>query len=214
LCAGIAKLGISALRLSPPYHDYRMPAELTRADYAVSSNVARTIDATRQAVIDTRSVADWLVGEGFERIGLLGTSLGSCYVFLASTHDPRFEVNVSNHCSTYVADVVWEGLSTQHIRQSMESSVTLEQLRETWLAISPPSYIHRYAKLKKKSLFIYARYDTTFPVRFSQQVIAKARELGMDHKAVVLPCGHYTLGETPFKFFDGYHICSFLKRHL
>ena len=54
LCAGLAKLGISALRLSLPYHDYRMPGELKRADYAVSSNVARTIDATRQAVIDTR----------------------------------------------------------------------------------------------------------------------------------------------------------------
>ncbi len=39
----------SALRLSLPYHDYRMPAELKRADYAVSSNVGRTIDATRQA---------------------------------------------------------------------------------------------------------------------------------------------------------------------
>jgi len=214
LCVGLAKLGISALRLSPPYHDYRMPAELTRADYAVSSNVGRTIDATRQAVIDTRSAGDWLFAEGFERVGLLGTSLGSCYAFLASTHDPRFEVNVYNHCSTYVADVVWEGLSTRHIRESLESSITLDQLRATWMAISPPSYIDRYAKLKKKSLFIYARYDTTFPVRFSQQVIEKVRELGMDHQAVVLPCGHYTTGETPFKYIDGYHICKFLKRHL
>ena len=88
LCVGLAKLGISALRLSPPYHDYRMPAELKRADYAVSSNIARTIDATRQAVIDTRSAVDWLVSQGFERVGIVGTSLGSCYAFLASTHDP------------------------------------------------------------------------------------------------------------------------------
>jgi len=214
LCVGLSKLGISALRLSPPYHDYRMPPELTRADYAVSSNIGRTIDATRQAVIDIRSAGDWLFQEGFERVGLLGTSLGSCYTFLASTHDPRFKVNVYNHCSTYFADVVWEGLSTMHIRQSLESAVTLDELRECWLAISPPSYIDRYAKLPKKSLFIYARYDTTFPVRFSKQVIEKAKELGMDHKAVVLPCGHYTLGETPFKFMDGYHICNFLKRNL
>jgi dienelactone hydrolase len=214
LCVGLAKLGISALRLSPPYHDYRMPAELKRADYAVSSNIARTIDATRQAVIDTRSAVDWLVSEGFERVGIVGTSLGSCYAFLASTHDPRIAVNVFNHCSTYFADVVWEGLSSQHIRQSLEPEVTLEQLRDAWMVISPPHYIERYAKLKKKTLFIYARYDTTFPLRFSEQVIARARELKMDYKAVVLPCGHYTLGETPFKFLDGYHICSFLKRNL
>ena len=214
LCAGLAKLGIWSLRLSLPYHDFRMPAELQRADYAVSSNVARTIDATRQAVIDTRSCADWLEQQGFESIGIVGTSLGSCYAFLASVHDPRLKVNVFNHCSTYFADVVWEGLSTQHIRQSIESSVTLEQLRDAWMAISPPHYIERYGELGKKPLFIYARYDTTFPTRFSEQVIAKARELGFEHKAVVLPCGHYTLGETPFKFLDGYHICKFLKQNL
>ena len=42
----------------------------------------------------------------------------------------------------------------------------------------------------------------------------RVRELGMDHKVVVLPCGHYTLGETPFKFIDGYHICRFLTKNL
>lgn len=214
LCVGLSKLGIAALRLSMPYHDYRMPAELQRADYAVSANVARTIDATRQAVIDVRSCVDWLQQQGFERIGLVGTSLGSCYGFLASVHDPRIEVNVFNHCSTYFADVVWEGLSSQHIRESLEPAIELEQLRECWSVISPPNYIERYAAMKKRTLFIYAKYDTTFPVRFSEQVIEKARELRMDHKSVVLPCGHYTLGETPFKFIDGYHICSFLKRNL
>src|SRR5215471_18821288 len=214
LCAGLAKLGVSALRLSIPYHDYRMPAELERADYAVSSNVGRTIDATRQAVIDTRSCIDWLEGEGFENIGIVGTSLGSCYAFLASVHDHRLKVNVFNHCSTFFADVVWEGLSTPHIRESLESAVTLDQLRDAWKAISPPYYIERYAGLDKKPLFIYARYDTTFPTRFSEQVIQKARELGFEHEAVALPCGHYTLGETPFKFIDGYHICRFLKRNL
>jgi pimeloyl-ACP methyl ester carboxylesterase len=191
-----------------------MPPELERADYAVSANVARTVDATRQAVIDTRSCADWLERMGYERIGLVGTSLGSCYAFLASSHDPRFEVNVFNHCSTYFADVVWEGLSSQHIRQSLEPAITLDRLREAWGVISPPHYIERYSTLKKKSLFIYARYDTTFPLHFSEQVMAKARELNLDHKAVMLPCGHYTMGETPFKFIDGYHICSFLKRNL
>lgn len=214
LCRGLAKLGISTLRLSLPYHDYRMPEELERADYAVSSNVARTIDATRQAVIDTRCCADWLESEGYTSIGLVGTSLGSCYAFLASVHDARLKVNVFNHCSTFFADVVWEGLSTRHIRESLETAVTLEQLRDVWMAISPPYYIERYARLGKKPLFIYALYDTTFPTRFSEQVVRKARELDFPHEVAALPCGHYTLGETPFKYIDGYHICRFLKRNL
>ena len=214
LCAGMAKFGINALRVSLPYHDFRMPAELERADYAVSSNLGRTVDATRQAVIDTRCCVDWLESQGFESIGIVGTSLGSCYAYLASVHDARLKVNVFAHCSTYFADVVWEGLSTQHIRQGLESNVTLEQLRDAWDVISPPNYVERYARLGKKPLFLYARYDTTFPTRFSEQVIAKARELGFEHRVVAMPCGHYSLGETPFKFIAGYHICNFLKRNL
>jgi Dienelactone hydrolase and related enzymes len=162
LCRGISRLGISALRISLPYHDYRMPAELERADYAVSSNVGRTIDATRQAVIDVRCCLDWLESRGYESLGIVGTSLGSCYAFLASAHDERLQVNVFNHCSSYVADVVWTGLSTQHIRQGMEGEIGLEQLREVWMAISPANYMDKFARTRKKSKFIYTTYDTTF----------------------------------------------------
>lgn len=214
LCRGIAKMGISALRLSLPYHDLRMPAELRRADYAVSANVARTIDSTRQAVIDTRCCFDWLEQQGYQDLGIIGTSLGSCYAFLASAHDHRIRVNVFNHCSTYFADVVWEGLSSRHIRESLEEAIDRETLRELWSAISPPSYSQKFAEKKKRSKFIYTRYDTTFPLHLSEQVIQAAREWNWDHEAAVLPCGHYTLGEFPFKFMAGYHICSFLKKNL
>ena len=106
------------------------------------------------------------------------------------------------------------GYGGKHIRESFNGHITLDELRDAWSAISPPHYIERYASFNKKTLFIYARYDTTFPLRFSEQVVEKAKELGMDHKAVALPCGHYTVGKTPFKFLDGYHICSYLKRNL
>ena len=214
LCRGLSRLGISTLRISLPYHDYRMPPELQRADYAVSSNVCRTIDATRQAVIDVRCCLDWLESQGFDRLGIVGTSLGSCYAYLASAHDPRISVNVFNHCSTHFADVVWSGLSTQHIRQSMEEYIDLDRLRQAWMAISPVNYMEKFAARKHKSLFIYAKYDTTFLPEYSRQVVAKVREQRLDHRVVALPCGHYTLGESPFKFIDGYHICSFLKRAL
>ena len=214
LCRGLRRLGISALRISLPYHDYRMPAELQRADYAVSSNVCRTIDATRQAVIDVRCCFDWLESQGYERLGIVGTSLGSCYAYLASAHDPRIAVNVFNHCSSHFADVVWTGLSTQHIRQGIEEHIDLDRLRAAWMAISPANYMRKFAARKHKSLFIYAKYDTTFLPEFSRQVVEKIREYDLDHRVIALPCGHYTLGESPFKFIDGYYICSFLKRAL
>jgi dienelactone hydrolase len=215
LCRGIRMLGISALRISLPYHDLRMPAELRRAEYAVSSNVGRTIDATRQAVADVRSCFDWLEQQGYERLGIVGTSLGSCYAFLASAHDPRISVNVFNHCSSYFADVVWTGLSTQHVRQGFEQHIDVERLRELWSAISPANYMDRYARWPaKKSKFIYATYDTTFLPELSRAIIARIAEHGIDHQVAVLPCGHYTMGEAPYKFLDGYHVCSFLKKWL
>jgi pimeloyl-ACP methyl ester carboxylesterase len=214
LCEGIAKLGISALRISLPYHDRRMPPELTRADYAVSANIGRTIDATRQSVIDVRSCYDWLEHRGYTDLGIVGTSLGSCYAFLATAHDPRIRVNVFNHCSTYFADVVWTGLSTRHIRQGIEDQIDADRLRAAWDCISPVHYMDRFAALKKRSFFLYATYDTTFLPEFSRKVVEHVRQRGLDHKLVVMPCGHYTLGESPFKFVAGYQIISFLKRNL
>jgi hypothetical protein len=214
LCAGIQRLGISVLRLSLPYHDARMPAGLSRADFAVSSNICRTIDATRQAVIDTRCCFDWLEQQGYTELGIVGTSLGSCYSFLASAHDPRIRVNVFNHCSTYFADVVWEGLSTRHVRESLDGMVDIETLRKLWLCISPPSYWERFIHRDTVSKFIYTRYDTTFPRHLSQQVIEGARQHLKRYEATELPCGHYTMGEFPFKYITGYQICAFLKRNL
>ncbi len=214
LCEGIAALGITALRLSLPYHDHRMPPELHRADFAVSANVARTIDATRQAVIDVRACFDWLEGEGFEDLGIVGTSLGSCYAFLASAHDNRLKTNVFNHCSTTFADVVWTGLSTRHIREGIENEITVDRLRKVWDCVSPVHYIDQFAAMKKKSFFMYTTYDTTFRPEFSRQIVEQIRRSGANHKLVVLPCGHYTMGETPFKFIAGYHIVNFLKRNL
>lgn len=215
LAKGIAKFGISALRLSLPYHDFRMPAELHRADYAVSSNVGRTMEATRQAVADVRACVDWLIDQGYSEIGIVGTSLGSCYAFLASTFDPRIKVNVYNHCSSYVADVVWTGLSTVHVRKGLEGHLDQERLRDLWGAISPMNYLRHYAAHShKKNLFIYTQYDTTFLPEFSRQIVGAIADHGIAHKVVALPCGHYTMGESPFKFMDGYQIINFLKRNL
>ena len=129
LCRILNKLGISVLRLSMPYHDIRRPAEIQRADYAVSANIGRTLDATRQGVLDIRCCLDWLEQQGYTKLGILGTSLGSCYAFLAAAHDARIKVAAFNHASTYVADVTWHGQSTRHVRQGIEKEISLERLR-------------------------------------------------------------------------------------
>src|ERR1043166_9384745 len=167
-------LGMTALRLTLPYHQERKPPEIERAEHLVSSNIGRTIQSMRQATLDTRAAVRWLKQEGFERIGILGTSIGSCTAFLAFAHDEAINVGVFNHVSGYVADVVWKGISTQHVKQGIESELTLEELREFWNPISPVPFVPRLRNMQRRPMrFIAARYDLTFPVDMSKQVIAE-----------------------------------------
>jgi dienelactone hydrolase len=212
LCRVLNRLGISVLRLSMPYHDIRRPAEIRRADYAVSANIARTLDASRQGVIDVRCCLDWLEQRGYSELGIVGTSLGSCYAFLAAAHDARIKVAAFNHASTYFADVVWHGQSTRHIREGLEGKIDVARLRELWAAISPMSYFEQFARWPRKSLIVYAKYDLTFLPQFSRQVVNEFERYNLDHKVAVLPCGHYSTGETPYKYIDGWHLATFLGR--
>jgi hypothetical protein len=218
LCTLFNRMGVSALRLSKPYHDIRRPADLDRSDYAVSANIGRTISACRQAVVDIRSCLDWLGEQGYEHFGVLGTSLGSCYGYLASAHDARLRVNAFNHASTAFGDVVWTGQSTRHIRQAVqEAGLTQDRVRALWAAVSPVSYYEQFRGIEangpgKNVLIIYADYDLTFPREYSLQVVDAFRRSGLRHEVRVLPCGHYTTGETPYKFIDGWYMGSFVHR--
>ena len=208
----LARFGISALRLSLPYHDDRMPPELTRADYIVSSNIVRTVQVCRQAVLDAKRAIDWLVLQGYERIGILGTSLGSCLAMLTTAHEPRIRAQALNHVSPWFADVVWRGLSTRHVREGLDGHVELPRLRDLWRPISPLSYLDQVRHAQ--TLLVYARYDLTFPVDLSRTLVDAFRERGLPHEVSVLPCGHYSTGMPPFKFMDGYLLTRFLRRNL
>ena len=218
LCTIFNKMGISALRLSKPYHDIRRPAELERSDYTVSANIGRTLSACRQAVVDIRCCIDWLEEQGYEHFGVLGTSLGSCYAFMASAHDPRIRVNAFNHASTAFGDVVWAGQSTRHVQEALETAgLTQDRVRELWAAVSPCSYYDKIASEAaggpdKKVLLVYANYDLTFPKKYSLQVVDAFQKVGLNFEKRVLPCGHYTTGETPYQYIDGWYMGSFVYR--
>lgn len=209
------KVGITALRLTLPYHEKRMPPPLERADYLVAPNVGQTIQSVRQAVLDTKSAVRWLKQEGYEKIGLVGTSIGSCVGFLSFVHDLNIDAGVFNHVSSYFADVVWKGLSTYHVRESLEKVVKLEDLREYWMPISPAAFMKKLSgQPPRPQRYIYTLYDLTFPIDLSRQTLSLLRENNIKHSKTVLPCGHYTLGEKPWVYLDGYKIVSFLRKNL
>jgi hypothetical protein len=215
LCKFFNKVGISSLRLTLPYHEERMPPELTRADYLVAPSVGRTLQSLRQSVVDTRSAVRWLKQQGYEKIGVVGTSIGSCVGFFAFCHDMTIDAAVFNHVSGYPADVVWHGLSTYAVKEGIGDNLELDELREYWLPISPMAYMDRLSKLPPRpQRYIYTLYDLSFPVDLSRDVMRELRRLKIKHSKAAIPCGHYTLGTKPWVYLDGYKIISFLHKHL
>jgi hypothetical protein len=212
LCRAIQRAGITSLRLSLPYHHHRKPAELERSEYLVSPNIGRTLTAIRQAVVDTRRAADWLFARGYRRVGIVGPSVGSCIGFLTFAHDERFSTGVFIHVSSFFADVVWNGLSTKHVKQSLESAVDLQQLRFLWSPISPYPFIKRLRGTDRKFLMLSGRYDTTFLPALSQQGYDEFDRCQVPYKLSWLPCGHYTMGQFPFSALAGYQIVKFLRK--
>jgi hypothetical protein len=214
LCGLLNRTGIAALRLSLPYHDRRMLPGFQRADFMVSANIGRTLQANRQAVLDTRAAVHWLAGEGYERIGIVGTSLGSCIAFLTFIHEPKLNVGVYYHVSSYFGDVVWEGLTTAHVRKGLETAVGRQDVRNAFLAISPNSYVNRLAGDERRGLMISALYDLSFTPELSRMLFEECDRYGVTFERALMRCGHYTLGRAPYKYYAGFLLANYLRKHL
>jgi hypothetical protein len=214
LCRMLNHFGLSALRLSLPYHDFRMPDELKRADYMLSPNLGRTLQSIRQAVVDSRAALDWLETRGYTKFAILGTSIGSCVALITLAHDSRLALGVMNHVSPYFADVAWKGISTRHVRMGLDGNINLEDLREIWMPISPRAYFKKLKGTGKKSLLVHALYDFTFPPDLSKEVLKDYRNLRLPHSTFALYCGHYTSGVFPFNIMLGYTMCSYIRKNL
>ena len=145
--------------------------------------------------------------QGYEHFGILGTSLGSCYGFIAAAHDPRLKVCAFNHASTWFGDVVWTGQSTRHIRAAFEAAGLTQDLRcaRSSAASAPWPTWSSFAASPKRVLVVHAKYDLTFLEEFSLDVLRSFDRHRIDYVSRVLPCGHYTTGETPYKYIDAWY---------
>ena len=98
------------------------------------------------------------------------------------------------------------------MRQGLDGHIELDLLRTLWKPISPQWYLERLRS--KKILLVYAKYDLTFPVDLSEELVRAFKDRGIPHEVAVLRCGHYSTGKAPFKFVDGWVLTRFLKRTL
>ena len=211
LCEWLQRLGITVLKMSMPYHDRRMVRGHERADQLVGPNVGLTIQANRQAVQDAKLCLRWLEQQGYTRIGILGTSIGSSVGYITMVHDEGVHAGGFFHVSTYFADVVSAGMTTNHVWEGMRSHVTVDELREYWAPISPMPYVERGMGAHRNTFMVYGKYDPTFLPELTHQMLDSLRKHDADPVTLELACGHYSLELAPFSYIAGIRMLQFLK---
>src|SRR6201997_2779740 len=214
VCRWLNKLGITAVKMSLPYHDRRAVPGHPRADHLVGPNVGLTLQANRQAVLDARRTLRWLEQRGYDRLGVLGTSIGSSIAFVTMCHEPAIRAGAFLHVATYCGDVVASGLTTMNVWESLQSKLSQEDIRHYWSPISPFPYIPKLLGSGKKILAITGRYDPTFWPKFTNAFFDEAPRGGLDVERLSLPCGHYSMGVAPFKWLGGFRFGTFLFQSL
>jgi hypothetical protein len=214
LCEWLQRLGITALKMSLPYHNRRMARAHERADQICGPNIGLTLQANRQAVQDARRCLRWLEQQGFNRLGILGTSIGSSVGYITLVHDEAVRAGGFFHVSTYFADVVSQGMTTTHVWESLRHQVTVDELRDYWAPISPMPFVERGQGAGRNCFMVYGKYDPTMLPELTEQMLASLRRHGAHPRTLRLPCGHYSLELAPFSYLAGYNMLTFLRSAL
>ena len=214
LCRWLQRAGITALKMSLPYHDRRMAHGHERADQLVGPNIGLTLMANRQAVQDARACLTWLERQGYDRLGILGTSIGSSVGYITLVHDKRVRAGGFFHVSTYFADVVSQGMTTNHVWEALRHVVTVEELRRYWAPISPMPYVERGMGARRNTFMVYGKYDPTFLPELTHQMLESLRAHGAETRTLELPVGHYSLELAPFSYIAGYRMITYFVEAL
>jgi hypothetical protein len=129
-------------------------------------------------------------------------------------HDQTVRAGGFMHVSTYFADVVRTGMTTNHVWEGLRTKVTEDELRRWWTPISPVPYMDRLVHSGQHLLMISGRYDPTFWYEFTEDMFGNLRRKGILLETMTLSCGHYSLELAPFAYPAGLRLGLFLLEYL
>ncbi|HVX14283.1 MAG TPA: hypothetical protein VHC22_24065 [Pirellulales bacterium] len=206
--------GVTALRMTLPYHAQRRDGARRIASQMVSANLGRTIRSCRQAVLEARLALDWLDQRGYRRLGIIGSSLGSSIASIVAGHDERVRAVVFLLMASRFGEVVWTGRATRHIRKALDGRLASSDLNEVWSILSPISYVRQLGEFRTSALIVSARQDNVFLPYLTQEIVNAYRAGRVDHQWLTLACGHYTLGRFPYSLQAFAASLRFLRKRL
>lgn len=206
-----SKRGVTVVEMAMPYHFQRSRPGASHADYMLSSNIGRTIQSVRQAVLDGRKLIRWLKSEGYCQVSVLGMSLGSWVAGLVAAHDEAVSKASLFLTAGSLADMVWTGRATQAIRQSLEADVELSDLRRAWGPINQENYAAKLARPELDLQLVLAKRDKVVVPELSHRFLQSLKDAGCNPDVLELNCGHYSLALPPHILFAGIGLNRLLK---
>ncbi len=204
--------GFAVFILTLPHHGKRATSAPDHiANEFLNANLGAAIASIRQSVLDVRHLVDWLDFNGYEKIHLVGVSLGSCVASLVTAFEPRI-----SRCALLVtagdfAETVWTGRATSRILGAIEDHINREQLANIWAIISPINFVDRIVANDSPLLMISCRRDAVVQFKLAAQFASTLVNAGANLKWRILPCGHYTLGLFPFNLITVHALLKFLR---
>jgi dienelactone hydrolase len=206
-----SRRGVTVVELAMPYHFERSRPGSLHADYMLGPNLGRTIESVRQAVLDGRKLIRWLKREGYRDIAVLGMSLGSWVAALIAAHDVAVSKASLFLTAGSLADMVWTGRATRSIRDSLDSSVGLNELRRAWGPLNVENYAGNLARPGLDLHVVLAKRDRVVLPEISHRLIRRLRDAGARPDILELNCGHYSLAIPPYILLAGLSLKRFLS---
>lgn len=208
----LSRRGITVFEVALPYHLERSRPGSSHADHMLSPNLGRTIQSVRQGVLDGRKLIRWLKSEGYEDISVLGMSLGSWIAGLVAAHDTSVSKASLFLTAGSFVDFVWMGRATRLIRDSLEPSIELADLRRAWGPLNLENYADKLARPNLDLHVVLAKRDKVVLPKLSQRFIGILKDAGATPEILELNCGHYSLGMPPHVIWAGLGLLKLVRR--
>ncbi|MFE3898600.1 MULTISPECIES: alpha/beta hydrolase [unclassified Priestia] len=152
-------LGWNMYYYTLPYHLERQPeASLYSGEFMVSANINRTVEATRQAIVDLRALIQWMKNNKQGPVIIIGVSLGGFISNLVATLESEIDALVSIFYSNRLSYSIWNTIPGKYIRRDLEShGVNYNDLVKYWELVEPNQVLPKINK--ENILLISAKHD-------------------------------------------------------
>jgi hypothetical protein len=163
-------------------------------------------------VLDGRKLIHALKNEGYTDVSVLGMNLGAWVAGLIAAHDPAVRRAALLLSAGSLADMVWTGHATRHIRASFDAEVGLADLRRAWAPLNLENYASKLARTDLDLQLVFARRDTVVLPDLSRQLVATLKTVGVVPGVLELNCGQYSLSLPPYGIRAGLCVLRILSR--